>query len=369
MKKNLMRTIITALIIGLFCIFNTNVFADSFQSKDKPAFVGDPDEVYYFINFVAGVDYWVSLYEGFKDVGRQLGVKTVYTGTTEFDINAQVTLFEQVLAKKPTGIFLCPISGEPFLDLVNRAKAEGIPVSLYTNGVEGMNYVAYIDHNNEFDSAKAADFVGKDLGGKGKVAILETLGQDNHEKRVKYFIERLKIKWPGVQVIARANTSHSVEKGALQTKSIIQAHPDVDYFFSVSSQSAMGSAISIEEENMTNGLNIKLITFDCDPQILDMIKIGKISAAVQPDAYMFGYLGLWTLFVEKHQLMAPMDDRAATGQYRFQLPLVYPASMIVTKKNADYFYSNKYLESRGSKSFEESAHEMKNTNLPGYWRR
>jgi ribose transport system substrate-binding protein len=367
MKKIIFLSFVTIMFVGATCFFSASGFA--FQSKDQPAFVGDPEEVYYFVDFVSGVDYWVSLYEGFKDIGRQLGVKTVYTGSTKFDINDQVTIFEQVLAKKPTGVFLCPIAGEPFLDLVNQAKADGIPIALYTNGIEGMEYVAYIDHNNELDSAKAADFVGEQLGGKGEVAVFETLGQDNHEKRVFYFIKRLEDKYPGIKVVARANTQHGLETGAEAAKSILQAHPEVDFFFSVSAQSAMGAAISIEEQKAMGTTNARIITFDCNPQVLDMLKAGQIAAAVQPDAYMFGYLGLWSLFVEKHKLMAPMDDRSATGKYVFSLPLVYPSSIIVTKENADYFYSNKYLKNRQSKGFEESAHEMKSPDLPGYWRR
>ena len=131
----------------------------------------------------------------------------------------------------------------------------------------------------------------------------------------------------------------------------------------------MGAAISIEEQKAMGTTDAQIITFDCNPQVLDLLKEGKIAAAVQPDAYMFGYLGLWSLFVEKHNLMAPMDDRAANGDYVFSLPLVYPSSIIVTKDNADYFYSNKYLKDRKSKGFEESAHQMKNPDLPGFWRR
>ena len=57
-------------------------------------FVGDPEETYYMVTFVSGVEYWFPVYEMFKQAGQQLGVKTVYTGTPEYDVNKHVAVFE-----------------------------------------------------------------------------------------------------------------------------------------------------------------------------------------------------------------------------------------------------------------------------------
>ena len=96
----------------------------------NPAFVGSPEETYYFVTFAGGVDYWSSLYEGFKDAGRQLGVNTAYAGTNEADINEEVALFNDVLATNPAGIYLCPFTGEPFAESLKAAKEQGVPVCL-----------------------------------------------------------------------------------------------------------------------------------------------------------------------------------------------------------------------------------------------
>ncbi len=53
---------------------------------------------------VSGVEYWSPVYEMFKQAGKLLGVKTVFTGTPEYDLNKELAVFEQVLAKKPAGI-------------------------------------------------------------------------------------------------------------------------------------------------------------------------------------------------------------------------------------------------------------------------
>lgn len=333
--------------------------------KSQPAFVGNEDEVYYFIDFAAGVDYWSSLYEGFKDVGRQLGVQTVYAGIPDVDINAQVALFEDVLATNPAGIYLCPFNGEPFAQSLQKAKDQGVPVMLYTNPPEDAPYLGMIDHNNALDSAKAADYIGEQLGGEGEVAIMETEGQPNHIARVDYFVARLEEKWPGVKVVGTAATNHDAELGATAAKDFMTANPDLDYIFCVSSNCALGASVAVQEGNA----DVRIVTFDADPGVLDALKAGEIDACIQPDAYMFGYMGLLPLYIEKHQLMDPMTDQKANGQYIFDMPMMYPASRVVTAENADYYNSTLYLEGRDSKSYDESGTDMTNPDLPGYWER
>lgn len=333
--------------------------------KSQPAFVGNEDEVYYFIDFAAGVDYWSSLYEGFKDIGRQLGVQTVYAGIPDVDINAQVALFEDVLATNPAGIYLCPFNGEPFAQSLQKAKDQGVPVMLYTNPPEDAPYLGMVDHNNALDSAKAADYIGEKLGGAGKVAIMETEGQPNHIARVDNFVARLEEKWPDVEVVGKAATNHDAELGANAAKDFMTANTDLDYIFCVSSNCALGASVAVQEA----GADVRIVTFDADPGILDALKAGEIDACIQPDAYMFGYMGLLPLYIEKHQLMDPMTDQKANGQYIFDMPIMYPASRIVTAENADYFNSTIYLENRQSKSYDESGTDMTNPDLPGYWER
>src|SRR5690606_15741263 len=86
------------------------------QDNAPKAFKGDPSDTYYLVDFVSGVEYWFPVYEMFKQAGQQLGVETVYTGTPEYDVNKQVAVFEQVLAKNPKGIFLSPMNPDPFIE-------------------------------------------------------------------------------------------------------------------------------------------------------------------------------------------------------------------------------------------------------------
>jgi ribose transport system substrate-binding protein len=336
----------------------------SVSYASQPPFVGNEDEIYYFVTFAGGVDYWSSLYEGFKDAGRQLGVKTAYAGTNEADINEEVALFNDVLATNPTGIYLCPFTGEPFAESLKTAKDQGVPVALYTNPPEDKSlYLAMIDHDNVRDSGVAAEYVGSELGGKGQVAIESTEGQGNHIARVKAFIDYLAEHYPDIEVVGETPTNHDAELGASVAKDFMTAYPDLKYIFCVSSNCALGASTAVQEMDR----DTKILTFDTDPGLLDSIKAGQVAAAMQPDAYMFGYMGMLSTYIEKHELMDPMTDQKEKGEYMFGGQVIYPSCRVVTADNADLFNSAIYLERRESKGYDESGTDMKFAGLPGSW--
>jgi ribose transport system substrate-binding protein len=337
----------------------------NFKSQDKPAFVGSEQEVYYMVTFVSGVDYWVGVYEGFKDAGRQLGVKTVYTGTPEYDINAQVTVFEQVVALKPAGIALCPINAEAFVEPIRRAREQGIPVMVFATDSPDADKIAYITSDNVVEGKMAADFIGRELNGQGEIAVLENLGQYNHELRVSSLIDRLAEKWPGVKVVARSNSRQDSEIAATSLQTMVQANPNIKFVYSVEATSGAGAGVAAKEL----GKDIKVLTFDASPDVLDMVKDGTIYAAIMPNVVQQGYWSMLTLFVYNHQLVNPMNDSEVSGESIVNIPYFDNGLNIVTKENADYFYTSKYLAKRGSKGFNESGSQMTNPDLPGFWRK
>jgi ribose transport system substrate-binding protein len=336
--------------------------AEGFSSKIRPAFVGTEDETYYLLTFLSGYDFWTSYYEGFMDAGRQLGVNTKYMGATSADISEQIRVFEQIMALDPAGIMVNPSDGEPLTAAAQQANDLGIPLVIGENPIPDVEVAMWINHNEHLMTRKAADYIGEALGGKGEIAVMETVGQVNLDNRSAAFTENMETYWPDIEIVARTNPGHDEIKGAQDTASLIQAHPDLDFIFSVNPTAAMGAVTALQEA----GSDVKVLTFDTNPNVLDYIKEGKIEAAIMPDPYSFGYMGMLALFMARHELLDPMwdyhNDRPA-----FDFPLVNTGSSVVTKENADYFYSDKYKERRGSKGYDMEAKELKNPELRGYW--
>ena len=313
-------------------------------------FIGDPSETYYMCVMVSGVEYWFPVYEMMKEAAHQLGVKSVYTGTPEYDVNKQLAVFEQILAKKPAGILLHPMNPDAFIEPIDRAAKMGIPVVTFAADSPNSKRVSYITSDNVREGSFAADSIAKALGEKGEVAVLENPGQDNHDKRVKAFIDRIETAYPNMKVVARAASNQDPNKAYQAVMTMAQAHPKLGGLFMPEANSGMGAAQAAKEL----GTGIKVMCCDVNAKVLDMIKAGDIFGAINPNQGTQGYYGMMLLYLAKHSNMIdPMNDYSASGYNPMGLPVVDNGLAVVTKENADYFYWDKYLEKRGTKGINE----------------
>lgn len=310
---------------------------------------GDASETYYMVTFVSGVDYWVGVYQGFKDLGKKLGVKTAYKGCTEYDINKEVSVFNQVVAMKPKGIALSPITEDAFNEPIKEAMAQGIKVVTFASDCPNSQRVAYITSDNTREGSYAADALAKAMNGKGEVCVLENPGQDNHERRVKAFINEIQTKWPDVKIVGTAATNQDPNKASTSLKTIAQAHPNLKGCFSPEASSGMGAAQAAIELN--TGINV--MCCDTNDSVLDMIKAGKMFGAIAPNTVAQGYLSMMSLFTSTHGLLNPMNGWNEMKKEPVAWPVLDNGLDIVTKENAQYFYLKPYLKSIGSNGVQD----------------
>ena len=316
----------------------------------KSPFQGSEDEVYYMVPFVSGVEYWFPVYEMFKQAGQQLGVKTKYLGTPEYDINKHLAVFEQVLARKPAGIFIAPMNPDPFIEPINRAYEMGVPVVTFAADSPNSKRVSFITSDNNREAIFAADTLAKELGEKGEVAVLENPGQDNHDRRTKGFVARIEEKYPNVKVVGRAASLQDPNKAYQAVLTIAQAHPNVGAVFTPEASSAMGAAQAAKEL----GGKIKVLCCDVNAKVLDMIKEGTMWGALNPNQGVQGYFGMLFLYLAAHpEMIDPMNDHKRAGYNPMQIPYCDNGLALVTKENADDFYWDKYLKRRGTKGINE----------------
>jgi ribose transport system substrate-binding protein len=339
-------------IIGVGCQQAAAPAAAQAADADGASFYGNPDDVYHMLVFVTGVEYWIPVYEMFKEAGRQLNVKTVYSGTPEYDISKQLTVFEQVLATNPKGVYLCPMQPDPFIEPINRAIDSGIAITTFATDSPKSNRHVFVTSDNEREGIFAADALAEAIGGSGKVAVLENPGQLNHDIRIATFIQRIEDEWPNIEVVARAASNQDPDTAYSAVLTMAQNHPDLGGVFMPEANSGMGAATAAIEL----GGNIKVLCCDVNETILDLIKEGQLFGAINPNQGMQGYFGMVTLYVAANWEklgVDPMNGDIDAGLNPVTLPFVDNGLTIVTEENVEYFYLDKYLEGRGSRGVEE----------------
>lgn len=311
---------------------STPIPAES-TSENGENFVGSMNDSYFICVFRKDADYWKGVYKGFKAAGDQLGVRTIFEGCEEYDANAQLRLFEQIVAKKPKGIALHPISAEVFKEPINRAVEAGIKVVCFAADSPESKRSTIITSDNVKEATAAADFIAKELGGSGEIGIIERPSQSNHIIRVNSFIDRITMRYPGIKVVARGAADGDESKAAKIALDMIEEHPNLSFIYCVAGIEGRGAGAGVKE----SGKPVKVFCYDADPPVIDMLKDGTIFAVIQPNAVNQGYWSLLSLFVEANGLVDPVSDWKKSGKP--PLPaLIDNGFDFVTKENGDYFY-------------------------------
>lgn len=356
MKKTLTKVLLVALAVVFVCgmIAACAPAAPAADPAAAPAaakgIYGSPDESYYMCVFVSGVEYWFPVYAGFKEAGKLLGVQTYYEGTTEYEAQAQLEVFDSILAKNPTGIYLSPINADPFVEPIQRATDQGVVIATLASDSPASARPIYITSDNVNEGTFAARQMANDMGGKGKVMTLTNPGQTNHDIRTDTFVAVIKAEFPGIEVVAEEVSKQDPDASYDAVMTVAQKHPDLGGVFMPEANSGMGAARAAVELN--NGLRV--LCCDVNETILDMIKAGEIWGAINPNQSNQGFLGMMMLFLAAHPemttFMSPDEDM---GKSAIQVPFLDNSLNIVTADTADYFYTDKYAVKLGYKDIED----------------
>ncbi|NNV07602.1 sugar ABC transporter substrate-binding protein [Geobacillus sp. MMMUD3] len=332
MKK---LALIYACLISLFILYiyryNLEISRLRLASQGETAFQGKPNEKYVMVTFQSGMDYWKRCLKGFEDAAEALNVSVEYRGATQYDVNEQVTVLEQVIARKPAGIAVSAINPTALTKTINKAVEEGIPVVLFDSNASGSKAFSFLGTNNYNAGVTAAHEMAKLLGNKGKVGIITSPYQLNHQERTRGFVETIYQKYPQMQVVAVKNGRGDAMASKQAAIEILKDYPDVQGIFATEANGGVGMAEAVA---MLDKKDVKLISFDTEKQTLDLVKEGAIAATLAQGTWNMGYWSLQFLFQLHHRL----TSSSRSGD----LPLptyVDTGITVVTKENVDRFYA------------------------------
>ncbi|MBT2758099.1 substrate-binding domain-containing protein [Mesobacillus foraminis] len=335
MKKLLF---IYAILIGVFTIFLLKYDFNSPDGGSSPmerGLGGDLEEKYVMVTFQAGIDYWKTALKGFEDAANSLNVSVEYRGATHYDVHEQITVLEQVIARKPDGIAISAIDPEKITATINKAADSGIPVVLFDSGAPGSKASSFVGTDNYNAGVIGAEKLADLIGSKGKVGIISLPHQHNHQERIKGFQETITRKFPQIEVtgIKDGKGNELVSKQA--ALELLEEHPDIKGIFVTEANGGVGTGNAILSSNIKD--KVEIVSFDADKETLDMIKDGTISATLAQGTWNMGYWSLQYLFHLKHSLTASSKlNIASTPPLP---PKVDTGVTVVTKENVGDFYA------------------------------
>jgi len=280
--------LMTALMIG--CTSAAEEPAADAPAADAPAETAAEEEVYIaVISKGFQHQFWQAVEAGTEKAAQEFGVTVTFEGPeTEAMVDKQVEMVQAALDKKPAALCLAALDTQALIPMLERAKAEGIPVVGFDSGVDSDIPIATAATDNLAAAALAADKMAELIGGEGQVAVIvhDQTSRTGIDRR-DGFVNRMAAEYPNIEIVDIQYGGGDQLKSTDLAKAIIQAHPDLKGFFGANEGSIIGVLNAVTEMNKVG--EIVVIGYDSGKQQIDAIKSGLEAGAITQDPIGIGY--------------------------------------------------------------------------------
>lgn len=324
--------IVYILLTGLFVfyVYYYQTQEPSTRAWNENELQGSMDETYVMVTFQVGIDYWKRALKGFEDAAKALNVSVEYRGAMQYDVEEEITVLEQVIAKNPKGIAVSTMDPETLTPVINKAVAAGIPVVMFDANAPKSKASSFLGTNNYNAGVEAAHKMAELINRKGEVGIITQPQQLNHMDRTQGFQETIFKYYPEMKVVSIKDGRGDQIRSKEAAEEMLKEYVNLTGIFVTEANGGVGVGNAILSQNRQN--SFKIISFDTDKGTLDMIKDGTISATIAQGTWEMGYWSLQFLFHLNHGIIEEKNKKAPLP------PFVDTGVWIVTKDNVDSYY-------------------------------
>ncbi len=198
-------------------------------------------------------------------------VEVLWNAPASADQLKQKEILESYITQRVDGIAISSLNVEFLKDTINRAIDAGIPVTTWDSDAPTSKRIAFYG----VDDLASGRIMGEQaialLNGKGKVALITSLGAANLQNRLAGVKEAL-AKAPGIEVVETYDIKEDVIRCAEIIASGSRRYPDLAAWISVGGWPVFTrNALASVDPSKT-----KVISFDTISPALDILREGKV---------------------------------------------------------------------------------------------
>lgn len=232
--------------------------------------------------------FFVELKDGAEKAAKDAGVKLVVVDAQD-DPARQISSVEDLIQQRVSVILLNPTDSSALAGAVKSAQRANIPVVTLDRGVDGAEVASHIASDNIAGGKMAADFLAKQLDGKGNVIELQGVaGTSAARERGKGFDDQ--IATTGIKVVAQQPANFDRAQGLSVSENLLQANNDVQAIFAQNDEMALGAVQALAGKNK----KVLVVGFDGTPDGKKAVESGQMAATVAQQPEEIGRLGVET---------------------------------------------------------------------------
>jgi ribose transport system substrate-binding protein len=253
-----------------------------------------------------------------REAAKRGNIDVIWRGPENADQLRQKEILESFITQHVDGIAISCLNGDFLTETINRAVDAGIPVVTWDADAPKSKRLAFYGVDDLAAGRILAEHAVRLLGGKGKVAIITSMGAVNLERRLQGVRDVL-AQHPGMSIVEvydiKEDTVHCAEIIATGTN----RYPDLGAWISVG-----GWPVFTRNALAAVPAATKVISFDTIPPAPDLLKAGKVQVLIGQKYFGWGSEAVRLLADIKAGRMPPT-------------PIIDSGVDVVTPENVDQY--------------------------------
>jgi ribose transport system substrate-binding protein len=316
-----MRTFIALLVLGLAACGGS-------PSSDSNA---APGRRLRFMVIPKAIDLPVFNYAriGAERQAKEYGnVEVLWSGPNSADQLKQKEILESAITQRVDGIAISTLNGDFLTETINKAMDAGIPVVTWDSDAPKSKRIAFYGVDDFAGGRTLGEQAVRLLGGKGKVAIITSLGATNLQRRLDGIKEAL-AEAPGIQIVEVFDIKEDTLRCAELIATGGNRYPDLAAWISTGGWPVFTRNASAA----IDPAKTKLLAFDTIQPALDLLREGRVAVLIGQKYFGWGSEAVKLLYDIKQ---GKMPSR----------PIIDSGMDVVTRENVeDYVTKWKKMES------------------------
>lgn len=238
-----------------------------------------------FTNFTSGVGFFSDIEGGAREAADEAGIELLVE-TAWGDPALQADQVAEFIESGVSAIVIVPIDPDTIVPAVEAANAAGIPVLAVDRAVSGGVVTALIASDNVGGGRMAGEYLFEAMGGSGKVVEIQgDMAVSSGALRSEGFQVALDAA-PGIERVVQAPAYFDYGIAYESTRQALEEDPDIGGVFASNLAMLYGAAEGVVAAGRQG--QVRVVGFDTDDVILDMVRDGSIDATVAQLPWMMG---------------------------------------------------------------------------------
>ena len=212
-----------------------------------------PERLGYIVNY-ATHEWYQNVIFGMEQRAEQLGI-SVEVIDANLDIAKQVSAAEDFMARDIDVLIMTPVNEEGVVPILRRAKADGTPVVLEGNPVQGMEVLVAIC---DYDTGYHAGVRAGELLGAGSEARVMNVGLPLLSAtilRSNGFMDGLRTVVPGAELVHDLDGGGNPDRAQEVSSAALAADSNINVIYGINDSSALGGlqawrAAGLQEDDL-----------------------------------------------------------------------------------------------------------------------